>query len=160
MTPLVETVARPPTPFVRDAGQALERAQRAFERGRMAEAISFLDQALAMGVDTAEARTMLGIAYARTRQVDRALEHLESAAELEPESFGPQCALGELHMRLCAVDMAREYLQRALEYASTSTQRQYVQRLLHEERVRNRQRVFRPSFREPFWRPRRKRHQD
>jgi tetratricopeptide (TPR) repeat protein len=149
-----ETVARPPTPFVRDAGQALERAQRAFERGRLEEAINLLEQALGMGADTAAARTMLGLAYARSRQVDRALEHLEHAAELEPEAFGPQCALGELHMRLCAVEPARQYLARALECASTAAERSYVQRLLHEERVRDRQRIPRPSFRKPFW-PRR-----
>ena len=160
MTLLGETVARPPTPFVRDAGQALERAQRAFERGRTEEAINLLEQALTMGADTAATRTMLGLAYARNRRVDRALEHLEYAAGLEPEAFGPQCALGELHMRLCAVELARQYLARALECASTAAERTYVQRLLHEERIRDRQRIQRPSFRKPFWPRRRRRGED
>ena len=66
-----EAVA-PTTAFIRDSRQALERAQRAFERGRMKEAIDLLEQALAMGAESAAALTMLGIAYARTRQVERA----------------------------------------------------------------------------------------
>jgi len=147
----MEIMPSMPTTLIRDARQALEGARRAFERGRLREAVELLEQALKLGADTVTTRTMLGIAYARTHEVERAFSHLEHAAAMDPEAFGPQCALGELNMRLCAVDSAREYLARALEYASTSAEREYVQHLLHEERVRNRQRISRPSFRKPFW---------
>src|SRR5215813_10224749 len=102
-----EYVTRSPaTPFLRDAQQVLEHAQRAFERGRLKEAIGLLEQALTMGAESAAVRTMLGIAYARTYQVDRALEQLDRAIALNPDSFEPRCALGELYMRLCIPERA------------------------------------------------------
>src|SRR5881409_1744967 len=76
----------PASPFLRDAQQALEHAQRAFERGRLKEAIGLLEQALKMGAESAAVRTMLGIAYARTYQVDSALEQLERAVALRNPS--------------------------------------------------------------------------
>ena len=150
-----EAVPRKPTAFIRDPQQALERAQRDFERGHLKEAIELLEQAITMDADSAAARTMLGIAYARTYQVEPALEHLERAVALDAGAFGPRCALGELYMRLCIPDTARQHLQGALECATTPQERAYVQSLLREERARDRRRIHRPSFRQPFWGARR-----
>ena len=141
----------PASPFLRDAQQALEHAQRAFERGRLKEAIGLLEQALTMGAESAAVRTMLGIAYARTYQVDRALEQLDRAVALEPDAFEPRCALGELYLRLCIPDQGREHLDRALECAANAPERAYVQGLLKEERLREHRRIHRPNFRRPFW---------
>ncbi len=141
----------PTTPFLRDAQQVLAHAQRAFERGRLKEAIGLLEQALTMGVETAAIRTMLGIACARTYQVDRALEQLDRAVTLDPDAFEPRCALGELYLRLCIPDQARKHLDQALECASNATERAYVQGLLKEERLREQRRIQRPNFRRPFW---------
>ena len=143
-------VPRKPTAFLRDPQQALERAQREFERGHLQDAIELLEQALTMNADSAPVRTMLGIAYARTRQVERAFEHLERAVAFDPEAFGPRCALGELYMRLCVPETAREHLARALECATNAQERAYVHSLLREERARDRRRVYRPSFRQPL----------
>lgn len=134
------------TAIIRDPQQALERAQREFERGHMKETIELLEQALIMRADTPQVRTMLGIAYARSRQVDLAFEHLERAVEVDPELFAPRCALGELYAKLCVPEKAREHLDRALECATTAQERNYVQSLLHEERVRDRRRLYRPNF--------------
>ena len=142
---------RGPTRPIRDRREALEAGQRAFERGRIEEAIQLLEQAVTLGTDTAPTHTMLGVAYARQHQVDRGFEHLERAVALDPEGFGPRCALGELYLRLCVPEKAREHLACALEYATTTEQRAYVQSLLREERARDRRRVYRPSFRQPFW---------
>ena len=144
-------VPRKPTAFLRDPQQALERAQREFERGHLKEAIELLEQAIAMNADGAQVRTMLGIAYARSRQVEHAFEHLERAVAFDPEAFGPRCALGELYMRLCVPEKAREHLGRALECATNPQERAYVQSLLREERARDRRRVYRPNFRQPLW---------
>ena len=141
----------PTAPFIRDAQQALAHAQRAFERGRLKEAIGLLEQALTLGAESAAARTMLGIAYARSYQVDRALEQLDRAVALAPDAFEPRCALGELYLRLCIPDQARAHLDRALECASNAAERAYVQGLLKEERLRERRRIHRPNFRRPFW---------
>ena len=150
----------PTSSFIRDAQQALEHAQRAFERGRLKEAIGLLEQALTMGAENAAVRTMLGIAYARTYQVDRALEQLDRAVALDPDAFEPRCALGELYMRLCIPDQAREHLDQALECASNAAERAYVQGLLKEERLREQRRIHRPNFRRPFWLLRRREEGD
>lgn len=134
------------TAFLRDPQQALERAQREFERDHMKETIELLEQALSMKADGAQVRTMLGIAYARTRQVERAFEHLERAVEFAPESFGPRCILGELYARLGVPQKAREQLGRALECATNAQERAYVQSLLRDERTRDRRRIYRPTF--------------
>jgi tetratricopeptide (TPR) repeat protein len=134
------------TAILRDPEQVLERAQREFERGHMKETIELLELALTMRADSAPVRTMLGLACARTRQVERAFEHLERAVEFDPEAFAPRCALGELYAKLCVPEKAREHLDRALECATTAQERNYVQSLLHEERVRDRRRMYRPNF--------------
>src|SRR5262249_21613473 len=94
-------VPRKPVVLVGSPRQVLERAQREFECGHLPEAVGLLEQAISMKADGAQVRTMLGIAYARMRQVDRAFEHLERALVFDPDGFGPRCALGELYLRLC-----------------------------------------------------------
>jgi Tfp pilus assembly protein PilF len=140
-----------PTPLVRDLPTALERAQRAFERGHLREAIDLLEHALTLDANHVVARTMLAVAYARTRCVEQAFEHLEAALARQPDAFAPRCALGELHLRLGVPEQARPQLARALEVASTPAERSYVQGLLKEDRARERRRAPRPSFRAPFW---------
>src|SRR5262245_22299149 len=135
--------------IVRDAQQALALGQQAFDRGHLKEAISLLEQALTMGADDARLRTLLGIAYARTHQVERALAELERAVALEPDAFEPRCALGELYLRLCIPDRAREQLNQALECSTNATERAYVQGLLKEDRQREQRRIYRPNFRRP-----------
>ena len=132
--------------FIRDPQLALERAQREFERGHMKETIELLEQALLLKADSPQVRTMLGIAYARTRQVNRAFEHLEIAVEASPKSFAPRCALGELYAKLGLPEKAREHLAHATELATTAEERGYVQTLLREERARDRRRIYRPTF--------------
>ena len=139
------------TPLVRDLPTALERAQRAFERGHVREAIDLLEQALMLDANHVGAHTMLAVAYARRRQVEQAFSHLETALALEPDAFAPRCALGELYLRLGIPEQAHPHLARALEVASTPTERSYVQGLLKEDRTRERRRAPRPSFRAPFW---------
>ncbi len=129
-----------PTPLLRDLPAALERAQRAFERGHLQEDANHVG-----------ARTMAAVAYARTRRVERAFEHLEAALAREPGAFAPRCALGELYLRLGIPDQARPHLARALEVASTPAERSYVHALLKDDRTRERRRVPRPSFQARFW---------
>ncbi len=140
-----------PTPLVRDARSALARAERAFERGLMKEAIELLEQALTFEPDHVPARLMLAVAYARTRRIEHAFDHLEQALSLDPDGFGPRCALGELYLRLGIPDQGRPHLSYALAHARTPEERDYVHALLKEERARTRRRMPRPSFRQPFW---------
>lgn len=140
-----------PTPLVRDVRTLLERAQREFERGRLSEAIELLEQALVLDAKHVAARTMLAVAYARTRRIERAFEHLEAALAVDPVAYGPRCLLGELYLRLGIPEQARPHLAAALENASTPEERAYVQALSKEDRAREKRRAPRPSFRQPFW---------
>ena len=150
-------MSRKPIPFPSEPRQLLDRAQREFECGHLQETIGLLEQVIAMDVDNPEIRTMLGISYARTRQVDRAFEHLEHAVAVDDAAFRPRCALGELYLRLCIPAKAHEHLDRALECATTAEERTYVQTLLREERARDQKRLQRPTFSTPFGRRRRRR---
>ena len=141
----------PPITMVRDPAAALAWAEREFERGRMKEGIGFLEQAVALDGRNVSARIMLAIAYTRTRQVELAFQQLERAVEIEPDGFGPQCALGELYHRLAIPEQARWHLNAALARAVTPTERAYVRGLLREDRARQRRHAPRPSFRQPFW---------
>ena len=142
---------RAPTAFVRDSRQALELAQRELERGHVQEAIDVLERTLQTYEESAGVRTLLGIAYARSHQVDAAFEQLERAVALDPEAFAPRCALGELYLRLCVVEKGRTHLAEALEYATSREERAYVQQLLREDRARDRKRAQRPSFGTSIW---------
>src|SRR5215470_8910420 len=147
---------RGPTAFIRDSQQALEFAYRELERGRVKEAIEVLEQWVGRDDDRIALHTLLGIAFARMRQVERAFEHLERAVAFDPGGFASRCALGELYLRLRVVDEGRAHLERALGASRTAEDRAYVHRLLREDRARERIRVRRPSFRVPFfpWRRR------
>jgi Tfp pilus assembly protein PilF len=138
-----------PNAFIRDAQTARERAARDLERGRVTEAIEMLEVALSFEPDDVETHTMLGIGYARSRQIERAFTHLERALDLEPRSFRARCALGELYMRLGIPERARPELERAQACATSATERAYVEALLIEERSRVRRHAPRPSFRQP-----------
>jgi Flp pilus assembly protein TadD len=147
---------RTPTEFIRDSRQALELAQRELERGRVRDAIDVLERTLKTCAETSAVRTLLGIAYARDHQVERAFAELERAITLDPEGFSPRCALGELYLKLCIIEKGRAQLAQALELATTREERAYVQQLLREDRARARSRAPRPDFSTPFWgRPRR-----
>jgi Flp pilus assembly protein TadD len=135
-----------------DVGRhALERAQREIERGRLKEAIEVLERSLKLGWESTAVRTMLGIAYARTRQVERAFQHLDRAVAQAPDAFAPRCALGELYLRLCIADEARHHLRHAAGCATSPEERAYAQRLLREGPGRD------GTARQPFfaWRRRR-----
>jgi tetratricopeptide (TPR) repeat protein len=134
-----------------DSRHVLDRAYREIGRGRLREAIDVLERSLEMGGECTAVRTLLGIAYARTRQVERAFEHFDRAVAQDPEAFAPRCALGELYISLCIFDEARRHLERALACAADAEERAYAQRLLREGRMRERQRVHRPSFRQPLF---------
>jgi tetratricopeptide (TPR) repeat protein len=128
-------MAPEPTPLVQNARTAIERAERALERGRLSEAIDLLEQAVALEPSNVEARTLAADAYARTRRVERAFAHLDAALTADPRAFGPRCTLGELYLRLGVPAQARPHLAAALVRASTPTERARVRALMHGERT-------------------------
>jgi len=127
-------MAPEPTPLVHNVRTAIERAERARERGRLGEAIDLLEQAVALEPANVEARTIAADAYARTRRVERAFAHLDAALTADPHAFRPRCALGELYVRLGIPAQARPHLAAALARATTASERARVRALMRGER--------------------------
>ena len=138
-----------PQVVVRDVRAVRERAAWELARDRPLAAIELLEDAVELAPDDAEARMLLGVAYARTRRLEPALGQLERALLLAPDAFAPRCALGELYLRLGATAQAEEYLATALARATDAAERAYVRALVKSQRARGRRRV-RPSFRLPI----------
>ena len=128
-------MAPEPTPLVHNVRTAIERAERARERGRLGEAIDLLEQAVALEPANVEARTLAADAYARTRRVERAFAHLDAALTADPHAFRPRCALGELYVRLGIPAQARPHLAAALARATTASERARVRALMRGERA-------------------------
>lgn len=131
----VPTMAPEPIPLVQNARAALERAERALERGRLSEAIDLLEQAVVLEPANVEARTLAADAYARTRRIERAFAHLDAALTADPHAFRPRCALGELYQRLAMPAEARPHLAAALARAATPEERAYVRRIIRDDRA-------------------------
>jgi tetratricopeptide (TPR) repeat protein len=128
-------MAPEPTPLVHNVRTAIERAERARERGCLGEAIDLLEQAVALEPANVEARTLAADAYARTRRVERAFAHLDAALTADPHAFRPRCALGELYVRLGIPAQARPHLAAALARATTASERARVRALMRGERA-------------------------
>src|SRR5690242_18002505 len=124
-----------PTPLVQSARIAIERAERALERGCLSEAVDLLEQAVALEPANVDAHTLAADAYARTRRIERAFAHLDAALTADPHAFRPRCALGELYLRLGIAAQARPHLAAALARATTSAERARVRALMRGERA-------------------------
>jgi tetratricopeptide (TPR) repeat protein len=106
-------------------GEALRRVPRnpelaellgelAFERGDLGGAENYFRQVLRWNGDDVESRIYLGTILADQGREARALEHLERAVTLAPESFLPYFSLGALHAAAGRTGPARSCLRRAL----------------------------------------------
>ncbi len=83
---------------------------------------------------SADLRTCLGIAYAMNCEVDKAMDTLELAVELDPASFWAQLKYAELHYRLRILNRAEEQTLRALNLATDSWQLAIARKQLQEVR--------------------------
>lgn len=82
------------------------------ERGRQKEAIPFARQAIALRADHVVAQTLLGRALLQTGEIDQAIEHLEEAANLDPQNPNVRYSLAAAYARAGRKEEAEQ--QRAL----------------------------------------------
>ena len=87
-----------------------ELAQLAQERNDFERAAEWANLALEIDVMDAESHAMLGIALARTGQVDRALEHYEFSVRLRPEALRWRYELAEVCVDAGKLEQAGEVL--------------------------------------------------
>ena len=115
-----------------------------------AEALDLLCRTVELAPQFPEARICLGLAYALTHNIYPAIDHLEMAGQLDPESFAAHYTLAQLRFKLRIPQKGYEAAERALRCVVTIEQRKMLAELLKEERARERNGIARPWFSTPF----------
>src|SRR5207237_264556 len=82
-------------------------------------------------------------AHALTSNIYPAIDHLEEAAKLDPDSFAAHYTLAQLNFKLRTPKPGYEAARRALKCVQTLEQRKMLAQLLKEERERERNGIAR-----------------
>src|SRR5262249_29878426 len=98
----------------------------------------------------AEGHVFLGIAHSLNYDMYPAIDHLEEAGRLAPDSFAAHYTLAQLNFKLRIPETGFENAKHALRCVQTIEQRRLLTQLLKEERERERNGIARPSFSRPF----------
>lgn len=117
------------------------------------EAVALLLRVVELAPHFPEARVCLGLAYALTYNIYPAIDNLERAGELDPESFAAHYTLAKLNFKLRIPEKGDEAARRALKCVTNIEQRKMLIELLKEERARQRNGISRPNWKKPFSRP-------
>src|SRR4051812_37110769 len=120
------------------------------QSGEAVEAVAALSQSIEHAPAFPEAHVFLGIAQALTSEIYPAIDHLEEAARLAPDSFIAHYTLAQLNFKLRTPQPGYEAAQRALKCVQTLEQRKALAQLLKEEKARESSGIARPSFSKPF----------
>jgi hypothetical protein len=92
----------------------------------------------------------LGVAYAVDYRIYPAIDHLERAASLQPDSFSAHFKLGQLYFKLRIPQKGYAEMARALDCCTALGQRRMVAQLIREEKQREKDGYARPWWNKPF----------
>lgn len=95
---------------LRPADPNYTEAQRALEEGRYEEALRHLLEAQKGNPDDADVQNLLGFAYRKQGDVDKAFLHYRRALALEPKHLGANEYLGELYVEQGDIASAEKHL--------------------------------------------------
>jgi tetratricopeptide (TPR) repeat protein len=139
------------------AGAVSAQARRYFQEGiaflqsgDAAAAVTAFSQSLEHAPEFSEGHVFLGIAHSLTYNIYPAIDHLEEAGRLDPDSFAAHYTLAQLNFKLRIPKTGYEEAERALRCVQTLEQRKLLTQLLKEERALERNGIDRPSFIKPF----------
>jgi tetratricopeptide (TPR) repeat protein len=118
-----------------------------------AEAVELLSRVVELAPRFPEARVCLGLAFALTHDIYPALDQLELAGQLDPESFAAHFTLAKLNFKLRVPQKGYAAAQNALRCVTTIEQRKLLTELLREENARKQSGIARPWFNKPFSKP-------
>ncbi len=124
-----------------------------FRAADPAAAVAAFSRSVLQAPEFGEAHIFLGLAHALICNIYPAFDHLEKAAELQPDSFAAHFTLAQLNFKLRIPKKGYDAARDALRCARTLEQRTMLTQLLKEERARERNGIARPSFSKPFSRP-------
>ena len=140
----------PPPAVSIKARQCFQEGMAHLQCGDAPGAVTALTRSVEHAPAFPDAHMLLGIAHALTSNIYPAIDHLEEAAKLDPDSFAAHYTLAQLNFKLRTPKPGYEAAQRALKCIQTLEQRKMLAQLLKEERERERNGIARPSFTKPF----------
>ena len=143
----------PPPALSIQARQYYQEGMACLQAGDATAAVAALSRSIAHAPGFTDAHVYLGIAHALTSNIYPAIDHLEEAARLDPDSFAAHFTLAQLNFKLRITKNGYEEARRALPCVQTLEQRRMLTQLLKEERERERNGIARPWFNKPFGAP-------
>lgn len=129
--------------------QKIEEAQRAMNEGNYQEAISAWDKYLEREPEHAWAYHVRGVAKARLKMYETAMEDFTQAIELDPEDKAAFMARAEVGILLCDLEQARQdasrarSLHRTTKHSAASLLLKLVSKILLEEGIEKDEREYR-----------------
>jgi tetratricopeptide (TPR) repeat protein len=152
-----DLVQFPVAPQVRNMRALPAQAKHHFQEGIVrlqsgdaAGAVAAFSQSLEHAPEFSEGHVFLGIAHSLTYNIYPAIDHLEEAGRLDPDSFAAHYTLAQLNFKLRTPQKGYEEAKHALRCVQTLEQRRLLTQLLKEERERERNGIARPSFTKTF----------
>ena len=143
----------PALDFPREAIECFQEGVARLQIGDAGAALSALSRSTDIAPTFGEAHIFLGLANALTCNIYPAIEHLELATRLQPNSFAAHYTLAQLNFKLRIPQKGYAASEQALRCVSTLEQRKMLTQLLKEERARERNGIARPWFNTPFSKP-------
>jgi tetratricopeptide (TPR) repeat protein len=132
------------------ARQSFQEGLEHLQSGDAATAVAALSRSLEYSPAFVPSHIFLGIAQALTSNIYPAIDHLEKAADLDPDSFTAHFTLAQLNFKLRIPRKGYEAAERARRCAVTVEQRRMLTSLLKEERERELNGIARPTLNKPF----------
>jgi tetratricopeptide (TPR) repeat protein len=133
-----------------EAAQDFQDGLVSLQTAEPEQAVELFSRVVEWAPQFPEARICLGLAFALTHNIYPAIDHLEMAGNLDPESFAAHFTLAQLNFKLRIPKKGYEAADRALKCVTTIEQRKRLTELLREERARARGGIARPWFHKPF----------
>ena len=140
----------PPHVLPVQARQYFQQGIARLQSGDAAEAVAALSHSIEHAPDFTDAHVFLGMAHALTYNIYPAIDHLETAARLDEDSFAAHFLMAQLSFKLRTPQKGYDAAKRALKCVRTLEQRKMLTQLLREERERERNGIRRPRFNKPF----------
>jgi tetratricopeptide (TPR) repeat protein len=124
-----------------------------FQAGDPGGALAAFSRSVELAPKFVEGHVFVGLANALTHNIYPAIDHLELATQLEPDSFAAHYTLAQLSFKLRIPEKGYQEANEALRCTSNLEQRAMLTQLLKEERARERNGIARPSFNKKFSAP-------
>jgi Na+/H+ antiporter NhaD/arsenite permease-like protein len=114
--------------------------------GDSGAALAALSRSTEIAPGFGEAHVFLGLANALTSNIYPAIDHLELATRLQPDSFAAHYTLAQLNFKLRIPQKGYSAAEQALRCVTTLEQRKMLTQLLREERARERNGIARRGW--------------